>query len=540
MLRRKSQKPGCLESEHVKKCTHNSQLTKPRTSIILVLVPVRIAPISHHFPQAKRFSTAKQQTTDMASDDDAPESMDSDHDERKQGHEASSTVEEEIGRTSTEKARGIEKDDSPEAIVRRENKFITLLRMLVILFLLLAAAATVTFVYLYMSQIQKDRFKTEYAALSSTVISSLYIDLRLNFWMAHTLSKAITTAVTMSDQPVTNFTMPTSLWNGLTEEARFAADQIAVSWIPFLFTDEDRLDFETHARQYAESNAEESSDNPVCHVCGDPGLVVEDESVQVEAAGVTFTCGIAYEGGLDGSVPEELCSSTQELVIELCHCKKATLENISSAPKTKSFSWDVRDGLFRFNDTGRNASRVSQEFGQAPYAPMYGVSYKTKRESQPLYNTLDDPVRARALAMVMFGGKPAMSEMRQREGPYYSYASEFMGLQTTDLYYPVFSDDSESRQVIGAVGLEYLWRDFTKGAVPLNSDLVSVVIENSCQQIHSYRIDPVAKKLEFQGAEDLHDYRYDEMVHSTSFEDYDVLLRGAGPDSSDVDYCQYR
>jgi hypothetical protein len=476
----------------------------------------------------------------MTFDDDASESMDSDHDERKRGDEASSTVEEEVGGASEEKVRGVEKDDSPEAIVRRETKFITLLRMLVILFLLLAAAATVTFVYLYMSQIQKDRFKTEYAALSSTLVSSLYIDLRLNFWMAHTLSKAVTLAVTMSGQPVTNFTLPTSLWKGLTEESRYAADQIAVSWIPFLYTDDDRMDFEAHARLYAESNPEESSDIPVCHICGDPGLVVEDESVQVDLAGITFTCGLVYEAGLEGSIPAELCSSAQESLTELCRCKKATAENALSAADTNSSSWDVRDGVFRFSDGGQNASRVSQEFGHAPYAPMYAVAYKKKRVGQPLYNALDDQVRARALAMVMFGGKPAMTEMRQRDGPYYNYANEFMGMQTTDLYYPVFSDDSESRRVVGAVGLEYLWSDFLTGAVPSNADLVSVVIENSCDQVHSYRIDPVAKKLEFQGAEDLHDHRYDEMVHSTSFEDYDVLLRAAGSGISDVDYCQYR
>jgi hypothetical protein len=122
------------------------------------------------------------------------------------------------------------RDDSPEAIVRQETQYITLFRVLVIAFLLSAAALTVTFVYLYMTKLQKDRFQDEYTALSRTVISSLYLDLRLNFWIAHTLTKAVTLAITVKGEPVTNFTLPTDLWNGLTEEARFVTDQFTVSW----------------------------------------------------------------------------------------------------------------------------------------------------------------------------------------------------------------------------------------------------------------------------------------------------------------------
>jgi Adenylate and Guanylate cyclase catalytic domain len=451
-------------------------------------------------------------------------------DEERNEHalEAGSSKDDEINRHGP-----TDENDSPEALVRRENHFIMLLRVLAVAFLLVAAAITVTFVYLYVSKNQADRFNSEYDALSATIVSSLLLDTQRNVWMAHTLSRAVTLAMSTNRQPVTNFSLPPDLWNEISVEARFAAKHVAVSFIPFLYTDKERMEFEAFAREDAESKKGRDNELSVCHVCsGDPKLTVEDPSAKIELFGITYTCGYVYDGGLEGSIPAEYCPTVQQTLQSSCECGPSD-GNVQQAEAT----WDIKDGLFKFQGDGHNATAVPQEFGRAPYAPMYAVAYTTHRGRQPLYNVLDDPVRADALSSVMFHGEASTTKMRKREGPYYRYASELMGEHTSDLYYPVFSADYH---VVGAIGLEFLWTNFINGVVPANSDLVSLVIENSCGQAHSYSFDPDRTLLKLEGTADQHDIRYSKMVRSTSFDDYNEMLPSTGSPLSDAERCSYR
>jgi hypothetical protein len=119
--------------------------------------------------------------------------------------------------------------DAPEEIVRRENQIITMFRIASILFLLFAAAATVTVVYMYMARSQMNRFNSEYTALASTVISSLFLDMRRNFWISHSVAQSVTLAMEKSNQSVTNFSIPHDIWDDVTEEARWVAEHLVVS-----------------------------------------------------------------------------------------------------------------------------------------------------------------------------------------------------------------------------------------------------------------------------------------------------------------------
>jgi Adenylate and Guanylate cyclase catalytic domain len=422
----------------------------------------------------------------------------------------------------------IEQDDSPEVIVRRENQVIRLLRIVTGMFLLLAAAATVTFIYLYLSQNQMDRFRSEYNALASTLVSSLHLDLRLNFWTAHTISKAVSLAIAMGNQPVTNFTIPDNLWDGVTQVARWSGEGVVASWIPFLYTDQQRIDFEAHVRTI---DAGRKGEDP-CYICGGPGLVVQDESASAEIASVSFTCGEAYRGGLNGAIPRDVCDSAQVALAEMCPCKPMSTYT-AEVENGQTPTWSLSDGLYTFlGEDQQNITRVSREFGQAPYAPMYAISTRVDENIPPLYDLLSDPVRGRALTAAMFNGKGAISEMKLERGSYHDMSS--------DLYYPVFSDESQSRRVIGAIGLEFFWRGFITGAVPSKSDLVLLVIENTCGQAHSYVIDPIENSLSMRGITDLHDSKYDSMARSTSYEDYDTIVRTTGSLLEQAEYCSYK
>jgi Adenylate and Guanylate cyclase catalytic domain len=426
--------------------------------------------------------------------------------------------------------------DSPEEIVRRETQFITLLRSFLILAYVLAAAVAVTFVYLFTSKNEQEKFRSGYDALSATLLSSLFMDMRLNFMIAHTVSRSVSLSLAMSEKPVTNFTMPRPLWEGVTEEARWIADDVSVSWIPFLFTDEERITFEAHVLEKNGNASSETGSYLPCYGCrGDPDLVVEDESLLANFGGMEFTCGEAYYGARTGRFPQTHCPYIIEAIENLCTCvprPDQPAELASGDAPGRTFD----RGIYRFSDDGNT---VDQEFGQAPYAPMYSVSSLNLKRLPALFNVFSDPFRGRALNAALKKGASSLSEMRLRTDPYYQYTNYSVGEVTSDLYYPVFSYDSEIPQVVGAVGLEFLWSRFITGAVPPHSHLVAVVIENSCNQAYTYKIEERSTNLLLQGTEDLHESKYTDWARSTSFKEYDDLVSFSGG-STDDEFCSYR
>jgi hypothetical protein len=260
-------------------------------------------------------------------------------------------------------------DDSPEAIIRHENKVIALFRGFFIAFLIAATVVTVSLVYVYISQKEKETFLAEYHSLTDTLTSSLFLDLRLMFWMAHTMSKSITLATLMDNKPVTNFTIPSDIWDGITLESRWVAEHIVVSWIPFLYTDDERTAFEAHVR--GNEAIEEEYENPVCHVCGgNPGMVIEDEAITIELGNSIFSCGDVFAAGAQGLIPAEFCFAVGERVAAICGCSEPP--GSPSGGSNEIQPRDLQDGIFRFSESEEEVVLVDQEFGQAPYGMYIG------------------------------------------------------------------------------------------------------------------------------------------------------------------------
>ena len=64
--------------------------------------------------------------------------------------------------------------DSPEAMVRRENRAVFWLRFLVVFVLLTAASLTGSIVYLITSQAEQDAFETDFDGIASKVSVCFY------------------------------------------------------------------------------------------------------------------------------------------------------------------------------------------------------------------------------------------------------------------------------------------------------------------------------------------------------------------------------
>jgi hypothetical protein len=451
-----------------------------------------------------------------------------------------------LGTTTPKSNKDVE--DSPEAIVRVENKAITWVRVLVLLVLLLAASATVTFVYIFTHNSETDTFASEYDAVASTLAKSLLLDMRLSFWLARTLASTVTLALETTGQPSTNMTISTARWNAITQQALFVTDVAAASWIPFLYDDDDRRTFEAYVRESTEDRVV----NPPCYLCGsNQDLVFDNRDDKVDVPGIgVYTCGVLYDGARDGGVPENSCQLVKDIVEGICHCVEQSSsdsrpESIYQGPSNETVRWTADKGLFRLSGEDESPVAVSQEYGTAPYAPMFVIN--GGNPAPVLYNQLSNPARAKALGVLMFGRTPTVSEMRVRSNAYdrYAFGSYLEGEPTSDLYFPVFGPDPIDPQLVGSVALELRWPQILSGGVPANADLLAVVIRNSCGQAYTYLIDQIERSLEFQGEGDLHDSKYDDWVRSTTYDEFQQLLGVVSngistSNTTDPSHCLYR
>jgi Adenylate and Guanylate cyclase catalytic domain len=419
--------------------------------------------------------------------------------------------------------------DSPEEIIRTDNHTVRLLRTILPILLVIAAVSTVTSVYRYMSRKENDQFLSEYESLSSMLLSSLLSDMRQNFWIAHTLSKSATLAMLMKNNPVTNFTIPPRLWDSVTKEARVVSESLVVSWIPFLYTDYERATFEQYIRSSPEhDNYEADISFPTCHVCdGDPNMMIEDESVDVEIHGLVFKCGAVFKSGFDGGIPSAGCPVVQKAVSETCTCS----EQKSIGTTTQTGNGNKRtmsDGLSKFIGESNNYTLADQEYGEAPYAPMFTIASSELPQVPPLYNLFSDPIRSRALSNMTANRNPVISEMRTRNDPYHHYTGSILGGVSADLYFPVFSDVFNNSAVVGAIGIEFLWERLISDAVPAKSNLLALVLENTCGQVHTYTVNPEEGRMTLNATDDVHNRKYDGLVRTTSYADYEELVRFQG------------
>jgi hypothetical protein len=131
----------------------------------------------------------------------------------------------------------------------------------------LAASATITFVYIYTHNSESDTFASEYDAVASTLAKSLLLDIQLNFWLARTLASTVTLALETTGRSETNMTISAPRWVAITQQAFFVAEVGMASWIPFLYSDDDRRSFEEYVHEV--DAGEDRVVNPPCYLCGD-------------------------------------------------------------------------------------------------------------------------------------------------------------------------------------------------------------------------------------------------------------------------------
>jgi Adenylate and Guanylate cyclase catalytic domain len=440
--------------------------------------------------------------------------------------------------------------DSPEVLVRREDLAIRVLRILLLLGILLVAGATVSFGYIFTSKSEHIAFATEYEAVAPTIVSAAMMDMRSKLSVARSLAATVTLAIENTGQPVSNLTISSDSWSSLTIESRFRSNSGA-TWLPFLYTDEERRDYEAYTRRSITASNSEAS-NPPCYFCnGNMNQAFENANDEVELPGVgTYACWELMYAGTHGIIAKDLCPLLQSKVSETCVCIEAPggAESPSEAEARAIPERKPDQGIFGLFDDDGMTQTQDQQFDSGPYAPVNTQVGFMFTRTPLLYNFFSEPERAKPLATLLYNAGPVFSPMNMPVGPYYNYvgpSTESLGDLITDLYFPIFHPSSDSPKIVGAVHLYFWWKDMLTVSVPAISDKLMLVVTNTCGQSSSFSIDPVTSELSLLGATDLHDPRFDKWGRTAGIEDFNELVGMATnglpvETPSNEPYCSYR
>lgn len=421
--------------------------------------------------------------------------------------------------------------DSPEQIIKRENRVIFLIRIVVVLVLISAAVSTAAIVYTVTSQAEQSSFETEFDAVASKIVDSLVADTALKFWMARTLANSISLALELTGLPISQLSIPQSKWERATQEIKFVARSHLVSWSPFLFSDEDRQSFEEYTRT---KEFLVGAEKP-CFVCnGDPNQIFNNPETFFDIPGFgTYTCETIETAGRRGIIPTENCELNMVITAPYCVCQE-----IPEGVQVTTNILDMPESVFRIED---GVGPVAEDSGQDLYHPMYQISIINVKEIPVMYNQLSEQVRAEAISDMLESRVPVLSNIFIRDSDFYKNYIGRNGEASSVLYYPVFDEHGE--EIVASVSVELLWADFVTAILPEYADMVDVVVNSSCgPRSFTFRYEPASANFLLVGEGDIHDRRFDSMVISSSKAEYEGMVDFLAPSNkvqANLKYCRF-
>lgn len=184
-----------------------------------------------------------------------------------------------------------------------------------------------------------------------------------------------------------------------------------------------------------------------------------------------------------------------------------------------------------------------QEFGRPPYCPIWQALLAISDSPPNMYDQLSEPKRASAILQALNSPTVVFSELIDRRGS--SYYETYGGLPSDiglNVYYPIF--DASTNEAVGVAVIEVIMSEFITNVLSANSDLVDIIIQNSCGQALSLRASETGIKLSVKPKGILSDSRDDEMARSIVFGDFkdSVVSSTTGlhaKSQQELDNCRY-
>jgi hypothetical protein len=452
-------------------------------------------------------------------------------------HEEGSSSEDDENPSSVSEANEVDlaRDDSPKALVRRENSAIRCVKLFAILVLLCAAGTIAGLIFQFTRGSEQASFRNDFVLISESITRSLLQDTEAYFTSAQSVATSLTILMEAYNTTQIDFSVPLPRYRSLTAE--IVASSYFATWSPLLRSEEERIQFEAAVASKEQEGFFDTLSHPPCFVCGDENMTPSTPNAVVVFPGTgQYQCDDLDFAARNGLIDESACSFVTDVVLEKCSCAPSTAKGNTREKRSPS------EGICRFQNE-KNLTIVDEQRNGGPYLPMFIDSLLVLDRQPLLYNHLSHPRLAEAASQMIFTGIPQMTSMLGNEEP--TFYSKALGVLDSGpasiLYFPV--ESAEGADIAGALSLYFNWANFLRNPVPRNGKLSTVVIESSCGQVHTYKIKDEGVNLEWIGDGDFHDRRYDHMVGQTSYQDFSYFrLAAVGRDlnTTQEGSCDYR
>jgi cell division protein FtsL len=365
------------------------------------------------------------------------------------------------------------KETERQTLGRKETKAVGYLKIVVVFVLLTAAILVSLATFKFTRDDEVQDFETQFDAHATRVIESFREVFDRQLAAVDMLSSSMTSYALASGSTFPNVTVPD--FEVLGANTRILSDALIVFYCP-LVSNEDRTGFEAYARdmelQFDEALASEN--------------VLRER--QDEAFGI--------------SVRRE-----QELP-------------------------PFHEEIYKY---GPNGTNVVQLEGLGPYLPIWQITpvfslFKDSlmfdlNEHDAVVDHLKEAIRTEKAVLNLIHNNydpddfddtaNTLFKLFLQLGQYRGEADAYDGDPDSNMAYPVFSDFSEDRKVVGLLMTTLYWKVYFKDVLPPGADGIYVVLESDAKAVNqtiTYRID--GPDVTYLGGGDRHDTSFDHLVQS--------------------------
>ena len=379
--------------------------------------------------------------------------------------------------------------DEPLAIVRRETRWVTIFKILLVSVLSIAAITMSVSTYFIVKQGETDVFETQFTDFSEFMVEAFYQSTNIKMWTANLIAVTASSYAKHSGEVFPNVTLDD--WKVATSGVRrLLVDSSIITYSPILNTGEELSQWEAFAVDI---------DRTRPRYAPPPGVTVGAERAGSgpppgggEGEGWTRT---RHHRHLQGYTPDENVFAGDDLEGE------------------EGSGRIITDGIYSYQD-----DRMIDYEGPGPYVPIWHISPQFNNSASTMYNQMAEDGRRDAIENVLRTGEPSYSRIlykeEEHEPPHNRHETP-----RSILFYPVLSDYS-SLPVVGLVGVEFPWEDYF-GLVPIRFKGIVLVLETTDGQVFTFKVE--GGKAKFMGEGDLHDSQYDDMEVQSTFKDFHGL-----------------
>lgn len=376
-----------------------------------------------------------------------------------------------------------------EHLVRDETRAVRFLRLALILLLVTVASLTGVFTHRNEVNAQLSTFMRDFDDASIRFNQSFHTNIGALLFQCYYLSVAMSEGVNIiGSSPKFPYVSIADL-DGITASLRYQTRVFDVMWSPLLETREDKSSWEAYAEHV--STTAPNAVQPLCNVC-EEGYEIVDPRANVTLPGnqATFSCADIDYAGKAGMITPTDCGLMKNLVNRPCGCKKT-----NTPIPAETGIWNISNGMFRIDNDGK----AVPDQGPPPYSPVWQIAPSATEKEVIMFNQMSDASRRHGIQLMVKNSLPVMSAAKDADtDDFYNLLQSNVSGIVTALFYPVY--DATKEKIVGSLGVDFSWKTFLGLDVPIRSDGVVIVLDNTCGQSYSYTV--VEGEIEYLGEGD--------------------------------------